>query len=199
MHQASARRVCRPPSAPFHARSAFTEEIKECNMYKLGFCIYGPSCRYKHKPMPGARWLGRCRTKTQTCLLVAAGGMGGAGAGLIGRCVPTFLQVLPQRWRALKLQSQRTSGCVTLHVARSKRAPHHHPAQLASSCEPRVQECACALRCARPAAGREHCGELRQPRRGWRPRQGGACITGHGGWAPAWGRHGGQRAAQVWP
>ncbi len=22
-------------------------------MYKLGFCIYGPQCRYKHKPAPG--------------------------------------------------------------------------------------------------------------------------------------------------
>lgn len=29
------------------------EEIKECNMYKLGFCIYGPACRYKHRPSPG--------------------------------------------------------------------------------------------------------------------------------------------------
>jgi hypothetical protein len=30
-----------------------SDEIKECNMYKLGFCIYGPQCRYKHKPAPG--------------------------------------------------------------------------------------------------------------------------------------------------
>ncbi len=22
-------------------------------MYKLGFCIYGPMCRFKHKPSPG--------------------------------------------------------------------------------------------------------------------------------------------------
>jgi len=30
------------------------DEIRECNMYKLGFCIYGPTCRYKHKKVPGA-------------------------------------------------------------------------------------------------------------------------------------------------
>ncbi|GIL69466.1 hypothetical protein Vretimale_13578 [Volvox reticuliferus] len=29
------------------------DEIKECNMYKLGFCIYGPACRYKHIKNPG--------------------------------------------------------------------------------------------------------------------------------------------------
>eukprot|EP00201_Polytomella_parva_P012567 CAMPEP_0175056210 /NCGR_PEP_ID=MMETSP0052_2-20121109/10537_1 /TAXON_ID=51329 ORGANISM="Polytomella parva, Strain SAG 63-3" /NCGR_SAMPLE_ID=MMETSP0052_2 /ASSEMBLY_ACC=CAM_ASM_000194 /LENGTH=155 /DNA_ID=CAMNT_0016321197 /DNA_START=62 /DNA_END=526 /DNA_ORIENTATION=- len=27
--------------------------IKECNMYKLGFCIYGPTCRYRHIKLPG--------------------------------------------------------------------------------------------------------------------------------------------------
>ena len=31
------------------------DEIRECNMYKLGFCIYGPTCRYKHKKVPGGR------------------------------------------------------------------------------------------------------------------------------------------------
>eukprot|EP00879_Flechtneria_rotunda_P029527 GHRR01031941.1.p1 GENE.GHRR01031941.1~~GHRR01031941.1.p1 ORF type:complete len:134 (+),score=21.95 GHRR01031941.1:339-740(+) len=29
------------------------EDVKECNMYKLGFCIYGPNCRYKHTKQPG--------------------------------------------------------------------------------------------------------------------------------------------------
>lgn len=29
------------------------DEIKECNMYKLGFCIYGSSCRYKHTKQLG--------------------------------------------------------------------------------------------------------------------------------------------------
>ena len=29
------------------------DEIKECNMYKLGFCIYGAQCRYKHNKRPG--------------------------------------------------------------------------------------------------------------------------------------------------
>jgi hypothetical protein len=29
------------------------DEIKECNMYRLGFCIYGPACRFKHVKLPG--------------------------------------------------------------------------------------------------------------------------------------------------
>ncbi|XP_065629589.1 30-kDa cleavage and polyadenylation specificity factor 30 [Quercus suber] len=29
------------------------EDIKECNMYKLGFCPNGPDCRYRHAKMPG--------------------------------------------------------------------------------------------------------------------------------------------------
>ena len=41
---------CREMDCPFKHS---TEEIKECNMFKLGFCIYGPTCRYKHTKMPG--------------------------------------------------------------------------------------------------------------------------------------------------
>jgi len=29
------------------------EQIKECNMFKLGFCVYGPQCRYRHTRLPG--------------------------------------------------------------------------------------------------------------------------------------------------
>lgn len=29
------------------------EDIKECNMYKLGFCPNGPDCRYRHIKLPG--------------------------------------------------------------------------------------------------------------------------------------------------
>ncbi|KAI4306340.1 hypothetical protein L6164_029627 [Bauhinia variegata] len=29
------------------------EDIKECNMYKLGFCPNGPDCRYRHAKTPG--------------------------------------------------------------------------------------------------------------------------------------------------
>eukprot|EP00798_Chlamydomonas_sp_ICE-L_P017221 gene17221-23543_t len=42
--------VCKEPDCPFKHD---TDEIKECNMYKLGFCIYGPQCRYKHKKSTG--------------------------------------------------------------------------------------------------------------------------------------------------
>ncbi|KAL2484361.1 30-kDa cleavage and polyadenylation specificity factor 30 [Forsythia ovata] len=29
------------------------DDIKECNMYKLGFCPNGPDCRYRHAKLPG--------------------------------------------------------------------------------------------------------------------------------------------------
>lgn len=29
------------------------EDVKECNMYKLGFCPNGPDCRYRHAKLPG--------------------------------------------------------------------------------------------------------------------------------------------------
>jgi cleavage and polyadenylation specificity factor subunit 4 len=41
---------CREIDCPFKHDD---DEIKECNMYKLGFCIYGPQCRYKHKKVAG--------------------------------------------------------------------------------------------------------------------------------------------------
>jgi hypothetical protein len=41
---------CPDPDCPFkHTR----ENIKECNMYALGFCIFGPECRYNHTRKPG--------------------------------------------------------------------------------------------------------------------------------------------------
>ena len=44
------RGVCNDPDCPFkHSK----EGILECNMYALGFCIYGPDCRYKHTRRPG--------------------------------------------------------------------------------------------------------------------------------------------------
>ncbi len=27
--------------------------LQECNMYKLGFCVYGPRCRFRHTRLPG--------------------------------------------------------------------------------------------------------------------------------------------------
>jgi cleavage and polyadenylation specificity factor subunit 4 len=42
--------VCDDPNCPFkHSKDG----ILECNMYALGFCIYGPDCRYKHTRRPG--------------------------------------------------------------------------------------------------------------------------------------------------
>lgn len=42
--------TCKEPDCPYKHS---TEEIKECNMYKLGFCIYGPACRFKHTRLAG--------------------------------------------------------------------------------------------------------------------------------------------------
>mmetsp|Transcript_29239 Transcript_29239/g.69785 ORF Transcript_29239/g.69785 Transcript_29239/m.69785 type:complete len:220 (-) Transcript_29239:19-678(-) len=41
---------CKEADCPF--KHSY-DDIKECNMYRLGFCIYGPACRYKHTPLPG--------------------------------------------------------------------------------------------------------------------------------------------------
>ena len=42
--------TCKEPDCPYKHS---TEEIKECNMYKLGFCVYGPACRFKHTRQAG--------------------------------------------------------------------------------------------------------------------------------------------------
>jgi cleavage and polyadenylation specificity factor subunit 4 len=61
---------CRETNCPFKHN---VEEVKECNMYKLGFCIYGPTCRYRHV---FARGEGR------RCRVVALARRGpGAGGG----------------------------------------------------------------------------------------------------------------------
>eukprot|EP01023_Acetabularia_acetabulum_P048994 TRINITY_DN5204_c0_g2_i1.p2 TRINITY_DN5204_c0_g2~~TRINITY_DN5204_c0_g2_i1.p2 ORF type:complete len:270 (-),score=39.86 TRINITY_DN5204_c0_g2_i1:156-965(-) len=42
--------ACKDPDCPFKHD---LDEINECNMYRLGFCIYGPNCRYRHTRLPG--------------------------------------------------------------------------------------------------------------------------------------------------
>ena len=42
--------ACKEIDCPFKHS---LEDVKECNMYKLGFCIYGNHCRYKHTKCPG--------------------------------------------------------------------------------------------------------------------------------------------------
>ncbi|EEH59990.1 uncharacterized protein MICPUCDRAFT_25397 [Micromonas pusilla CCMP1545] len=36
---------CKEPDCPFKHS---LEDVKDCNMFKLGFCIHGPNCRYRH-------------------------------------------------------------------------------------------------------------------------------------------------------
>jgi len=38
---------CKEPDCPFKHS---LEDVKDCNMFKLGFCIHGPNCRYRHAP-----------------------------------------------------------------------------------------------------------------------------------------------------
>lgn len=42
--------VCKEPDCLFKHS---LDDVKECNMFKLGFCIYGNNCRYKHTKLPG--------------------------------------------------------------------------------------------------------------------------------------------------
>lgn len=42
--------VCKEPDCPY--KHSLTD-IKECNMFKLGFCVYGPQCRYRHTRSSG--------------------------------------------------------------------------------------------------------------------------------------------------
>ena len=41
---------CKEPDCPYKHSN---DDVKECNMYKLGFCIHGPNCRYKHIRLDG--------------------------------------------------------------------------------------------------------------------------------------------------
>ena len=41
---------CNDPDCPFKHS---LEDVKDCNMYKLGFCIHGPNCRYRHARTEG--------------------------------------------------------------------------------------------------------------------------------------------------
>ncbi|KAK9803317.1 hypothetical protein WJX73_000983 [Symbiochloris irregularis] len=41
---------CKEPDCPYKHT---LDDVKECNMYRLGFCVYGPTCRYKHTRLPG--------------------------------------------------------------------------------------------------------------------------------------------------
>lgn len=49
------------------------EEIKECNMYQLGLCIYGPSCRFRHVKMPGEGSMGRQQREAAEARVKRAG------------------------------------------------------------------------------------------------------------------------------
>lgn len=41
---------CKEPDCPFKHS---LDDVKDCNMFKLGFCIHGPNCRYRHAPSAG--------------------------------------------------------------------------------------------------------------------------------------------------
>ena len=97
---------CREPDCPFKHS---LEDVKDCNMYKLGFCIHGPNCRYRHAkqdgPPPGiqeAALIGRpghlhgaplatcapCKTPSRCAKTKGPGRREGRGAGGRGAGVP---------------------------------------------------------------------------------------------------------------
>ena len=41
---------CKEPDCPYKHS---LEDMKDCNMYKLGFCIHGSLCRFRHVKLPG--------------------------------------------------------------------------------------------------------------------------------------------------
>ena len=55
------------------------EDLAECNMYRLGFCVYGPTCRFRHAPRPGPP--PDPRTVPEARPRQARGMGGGAGRG----------------------------------------------------------------------------------------------------------------------
>lgn len=65
--------ACKEPDCPYKHS---LEAIKECNMYKLGFCIYGPACRFKHTrqqgPPPDPETLEACKPREHRNLNIVA-------------------------------------------------------------------------------------------------------------------------------
>lgn len=67
--------VCKDIDCPYKHT---TEEIKECNMYRLGFCIYGPAVRIFGRARAG---IGRWGVGWETMLVQGCWGWGRLGAG----------------------------------------------------------------------------------------------------------------------
>ena len=42
--------TCRDADCPYKHT---LDDVKECNAYRLGLCVYGPTCRYRHTRLPG--------------------------------------------------------------------------------------------------------------------------------------------------
>lgn len=42
--------TCRDADCPYKHS---LDDVKECNAYRLGLCVYGPTCRYRHTRLPG--------------------------------------------------------------------------------------------------------------------------------------------------
>ncbi|KAJ8758565.1 hypothetical protein K2173_000286 [Erythroxylum novogranatense] len=104
------------------------EDIKECNMYKLGFCPNGPDCRYRHVKLPGPpppveevlqkiqqlssynsnKYFQQKNTgfTQQTEKSQFTQGPTGVGQGAVGRPSITESANVPQQQQAVPLQQQ---------------------------------------------------------------------------------------------
>ena len=56
--------TCKEADCPYKHS---TEEIKECNMYKLGFCIYGPAVRPRQRAREQSATGNRARGAPACC------------------------------------------------------------------------------------------------------------------------------------
>jgi hypothetical protein len=94
-------------------------------MYKLGFCIYGPTCRYRHVFTRGEPRAGRVpRTRDQEAVGSApGGGAPAAGARWSRRCCwrpDNALQALPQSQRPSRRASRRSTATSTWWQVRGR-------------------------------------------------------------------------------
>lgn len=64
------------------------DDVKECNMYKLGFCIYGNHCRYKHTKAQGKAGVGEAKHRA---LIDTSGALAGGSVCVCVLCVRPHL------------------------------------------------------------------------------------------------------------
>lgn len=100
---------CKEPDCPFKHSD---QDIKDCNMYKLGFCIHGPQCRFRHQKQPGPP-----PSAEQAHLTVTRCDDAASTPRIRLSLKPSASKQTGQAW-ILRGRSLVMMTCVVLHVAR---------------------------------------------------------------------------------